>query len=46
MSLKYDRKMTIYLTEDLRNRLQEIADKEQVKISAIIRKILINYLEE
>ena len=44
--IKYPRKLSIYLTDDLFHRLDRIADSKGSRVSVIIREILINYLNE
>ncbi len=46
MKSKYTRKMSIYLNEDLFQRLDRIADRKGSRVSVLIREILIDYLED
>lgn len=43
MVSKFDKKMSIYLTDDLHRKLSRVADSRSIKVSAVIRQIIIEY---
>lgn len=43
--MKYDKKVTLYLNEKLTDKLNAIGEAEGLKLSVLIRNILIQYLK-